>query len=251
MNLTGTQVLTKQCLLSYLWILKFISEDSGQTWERSTQPKATPSPSSHPGGLSSIRRPVVFAYRENKQTNRQTTPAITQEMVSISLQARCPRIPNRFVVASGDRQMGCVGSLLGPGSGALLCWRGRCGFWTRAEDRMTGHCQQSAGQGIRAQDVPTDMGGLPLGVCACLAGGWEFLFIFCASQGKHRPPVSAHFMDPGEILKWEHEETYYSLFKSSSFPGRASSDGHHVFYFNAPLQFLQWFPQDCTHRGIL
>lgn len=63
----------------------------------------------------------MFAYRENKQTNRQTTPAITQEMVSIFLQARCPRIPNRFVVASGDRQMGCVGSLLGPGSGALLC----------------------------------------------------------------------------------------------------------------------------------
>ena len=58
-------------------------------------------------------------------------------------------------------------------------------------------------------------------------------------------------MDPGEILKWEHEEAYYSLFRSSSFPGRASSDGHHVFYFNAPLKFLQWFPQDCTHTGIL
>ena len=37
-------------------------------------------------------------------------------MVIISLKARCPRIPDKCVVASEDCQMGCVGSLLWPGS---------------------------------------------------------------------------------------------------------------------------------------
>lgn len=157
MNQTGTQVLTKQCLLSYLLNSEIRLCGIGPNWERSTQPKAAPSPSSHPGELSSIRRPVVFAYRENKQTSKQL-PALTREMVSFLYR---PGVLGFLTDCCGVWWWAdglCVGVCWGSDPGALLCWRGRRGLWMGAEDSSRA---SSAGCRTRASELRLSPGSHP------------------------------------------------------------------------------------------
>lgn len=85
------------------------------------------------------------------KTNKQTTPTLRQEMVFISLKSRCPRIPDKCVVASDDWQMGCVGSLLWPGfrcfaflKKEMWAWEGGRGQNDRASSAGGRKVQQSS-----------------------------------------------------------------------------------------------------------